>query len=167
MMRFVEKTAIITMAFLALSCASKPDQKPAVLLPASNEVPGWTKTGETRAFAADKLWEYINGDAERYVQAGVERTLTADYRFQEKVEAVADIYIMKTPDGARKIFASESAAGSQAIKLGEDARLFPTSLVFRKGRFLVRLTAFQEAPEVSKALVELGQAVERGLGDGG
>jgi hypothetical protein len=133
------------------------------MFPASNAVPGWTTTGTTRDFPADKLWEYINGDAERYLQAGVERALTADYRYQEKVEAVAEIYIMKAPAGAQKILDSESAVGSQPLRLGDEARLFPASLVFRTGRFLVRLTAFQESPEISKALVELGKEIRKRL----
>ena len=147
---------------MALGCSPKPDSKTPTLFPETNEVPGWSK-GETRTFEADKLWEYINGDAERYIQAGVVRTLATDYRYRERIEAVTDIYIMKTPEGAKKIFESESSLGSQRIQLGEDARLFPASLTFRKGPYFVRLVAYQEVPEVGKALTELARAIERRL----
>jgi hypothetical protein len=153
----------IVALFLAQACGPKPVSGPAGFFPETNEVPGWSKA-ETRTFEADRLWEYIDGDADRYIQAGVERTLTTDYRYHDKVEAVADIYIMKAPEGARKIFDSESSDGSQRVQLGEDARLFPASLTFRKGPYFVRLTAYQEAPEVGKALVELGRGIERRLG---
>jgi hypothetical protein len=36
-------------------------------------------------------------------------------------------------------------------------------LTFRKGPYFVRLTAYQEDPEVGKALLELGRAVEKKL----
>jgi len=154
----------IVALFLAQACGSKPVSAPATFFPETNEVSGWSK-GETRTFEADRLWEYIDGDDDRYIQAGVLRTLATDYRYQEKVEAVADIYVMKTPEGARKIFDSESSVGSQPIQIGDAARLFQSSLVFRKGPCFVRLTAYQEAPEVGKALVELGRGVERRLGE--
>lgn len=161
--------AATSMIFLVLvsACNSKTTSKAGEPFPVSGEVAGWVKAGEARVFPAANLWEYIDGDAERYLQAGVEKTLTADYRYQNKIEAVADIYVMKTPEGARKIFESESSAGSQRIHLGDDARLFPATLSFRKGRYFVRLTAYQEAPENGKALTELARAVEKKLGAGG
>jgi len=116
-----------------------------------------------RTFQADSLWEYIDGDADRYVQAGVERTLALSYLHQGKTEAQADIYIMTNADGARKILNTEPSDGSKRVELGEEARLFPGSLVFRKGRYLVRLTAFQESPGVAEALTELGRGIERQL----
>ena len=61
---------------------------------ASNEVSGWAKTGETRSFDAANLWRYIDGDAEKYLKAGVESVSTADYKYQNKVEAVVDVYTM-------------------------------------------------------------------------
>jgi hypothetical protein len=153
---------VIVALFLAQACSPKPVSGPAAFFPQTNEVPGWSKA-ETRTFEADRLWEYIDGDADRYIQAGVERTLTTDYRYHDKVEAVADIYVMKAPEGARKIFDSESSVGSQPAQIGEDGRLFPASLTFRKGPCFVRLTAYQETPEVGKALVELGRGIERRL----
>lgn len=154
-------------AILTLACKSEMTPTASEPFPTSEEVKGWVKSGDTRTFPAANLWEYIDGDAEKYLQAGVEQTLTADYRYQNQTEAVADIYVMKTPEGARKIFDSESAEGSQRISLGDDARLFPSTLSFSKGRYFVRLTAYQEAPENAKALTELARAIEKKLAAGG
>lgn len=152
----------IAALFLAQACAPKPASQSATFFPEGNEVSGWSK-GAARTFEADRLWEYIDGDADRYIQAGVLRTLTTDYRYRDKIDAVADIYIMKAPEGAKKIFDSESSDGSQRIQLGDDARLFPASLTFRKGPYFVRLVAYQEDPEMGKALTELARAIERRL----
>ena len=57
--------------------------KPASWLPESGDAPGWTKAGETHVFEAADLWQYVDGDAERYLRAGVRRTLTAKYRYPE------------------------------------------------------------------------------------
>jgi len=140
-----------------------PNKEVAPFFPETGVVAGWSRTGETRTFEAGSLWEYIDGDADRYVQAGVERTLTADYRYLDKIDAVADIYVMRNPDGARKILESESAVGSQSLPLGDAGRLYGASLTFHRGRYFVRLIAYEESAQVSPALVELGRAIERRL----
>ena len=159
------------LAFLALclapACRPKPSSQPPALLPETNEVPGWSKTDQTRTFEAERLWEYIDGDAEKYLQAGVAKTLTADYRYQDKFEAVADLHIMKTPEGARKILDSEATAESQRLELGDAAQLTRGSVKFRKGPYFVRLVAYQEAPEADKALTELARAIENKLATAG
>jgi hypothetical protein len=146
------------------ACSPKPASKTPSLFPESNEVTGWTKVGKTRTFPAENLWEYIDGDANRYMEAGVVTTLTTDYRFQNKIDAVADVHIMKGPEGPKKLLQSEWSAEAQPTPVGEDGRLFPTSLVFIKGRYLVRLVAYEQAPEMSQALVELGRAIDSKLG---
>jgi hypothetical protein len=93
----------------------------------------------------------------------VQKTLTADYRYREKSDAVADVYVMSAPDGARSILESESALGSEPVQLGDGGRLYKGSLTFRKGLYVVRLVAYQDAPDVQDALVALGRAIERKL----
>jgi len=150
--------AIVSLS-LSLSCGSKSSSKPATYFPESNEAPGWVKSGETRTFPADRLWEYIDGDADKYVQAGVQQTLTTDYRYGDKIEAVADVYVMATADGATKVFESQEATGSEAVPVGDAARLYKGSLTFRKNRYFVRLVAYEDVPEVPQALVALGRAI--------
>ena len=76
---------------------------------------------------------------------------------------MADIYVMRNPDGARKILESESAVGSQTLPLGDAGRLYRASLTFRRGRYFVRLIAYQEAPKVAEGLVELGRGIDARL----
>jgi Family of unknown function (DUF6599) len=128
--------------------------------PASNQVAGWAKTGDARTFEAADLWKYIDGDAERYLKAGVQRVFTADYKFQDKVEAVVDVYVMGNAEGAEKIFDSEPAVDGKPIQLGDGARLHSQSLVFRKGPCLVRIVAYEESAETQQALLQLGQNIE-------
>jgi Family of unknown function (DUF6599) len=128
--------------------------------PASNEVGGWAKTGDTRTFEATDLWKYIDGEAERYLKAGVRRVSTTDYKFQNKVDATADIYTMGSAEGAENIFKSEPAVDVKLIQLGDDARLSSQSLVFRKGFCLVRIVAYEESAETQQALLQLGHGIE-------
>jgi len=144
---------------LDASCKRQPGTEQS-LFPASNQVGGWAKTGETRTFEAADLWKYIDGEAERYLQAGVQRVSTTDYEFENKVNAVVDIYTMGNASGAEKIFKSEPAVDVKPMQLGDEARLSSQSLVFRKGTFLVRIVAFEELAETQQALLQLGQGVE-------
>jgi uncharacterized protein DUF6599 len=145
--------------FLGASCKPQPAAERS-FFPASNQVAGWARAGEIRSFEAADLWKYIDGDAERYLKAGVQRVSTADYKSQNKVDAVVDIYIMGNADGAEKIFNSEPAVDGKPIQLGDGARLSSQSLVFRKGAFLVRIVAYEESAETRQALLQLGQGIE-------
>lgn len=155
-------TALTLTLSLTLACASKvgPTRTAtkAIFLE-TGQAPGWTKTSETRAFPPDRLYEYIDGDAEKYIQAGVEQTLTADYRYGEKIDAVADVFVMSRSEGATKVFESQPATGSQPVRLGDAGRLYRGSVTFRKGRYFIRLVAFTDSAEVPNALVSLGGAI--------
>lgn len=165
--RISQAVLVIAIASLTLGCKAKSGPMQATLFPESGEVSGWAKSGQVRTFEAGNLWEYIDGDAEMYIQAGVKKTLTSDYRYRNKFDAVADIYQMSAPAGAQKMFSAESSAESQPVQLGDEARLYKSSLVFRKGMYFVRLTAYEESPGVSKGLVDLARAIESRLGRAG
>ena len=82
----------------------------------------------------------------------------------DTVEAVADIYLMDAPQGAASIFESEPSAGSRPVALGDAGRSYGQSVTFHQGAFFVRLMAYQDTPQTEAALVSLGQAIERKLG---
>ena len=161
--RFRARGVLLVMLGIALlmdaSCKRQPGTEQS-LFPASIQVAGWAKTGETRTFEAADLWKYIDGEAERYLKAGAQRVSTADYKFENKVDAVVDIYTMGNASGAEKIFKSEPAVDVRPIQLADEARLSSQSLVFRKGTFLVRIVAFDESAETQQALLQLGQGIE-------
>lgn len=135
----------------------------ALALPESGAAAGWEKTGPTRSFEAARLWQYIDGGADKYVNAGVTVTLTAPYKHRSGVEAVADLYVFQSAEGAARVFDSEASAGGAPLALGDAARLYSTSLAFRKGRCLARLVAYTEAPGVPDALAVLARAIEAGV----
>ena len=145
--------------FVDASCKRQPGTERS-FFPATNQIAGWAKTGDIRTFEAADLWKYIDGEAERYLKAGVQRVSTTDYKYQNKVDAVVDIYTMGNADGAERIFNSEPAVDGKPIQLGDGARLHSQSLVFRKGACLVRIVAYEESPETPQALLQLGQGIE-------
>ena len=165
LLRISTFAAIATLAGFNLACGSRETAKASSLFPNSNEVQGWTRSSVTRTFPAERLWEYVDGDADRYVQAGVIETVTTDYKYQNRLDAVADVYVMKTMEGARHVLSSESTIGSEPITIGDGGRISRSTLTFRKGPYFVRLIAYDETPEMPSALTALGRAIEKRLGN--
>ncbi len=156
-------TITLCITLLGDTACNRERRTEAAPFPASNEVAGWAKTGDTRTFDAADLWKYIDGEAERYLNAGAQRVSTADYKFQNKVDAVVDIYTMGNAEGAEKILKSEPVVDVKPIQLGNEARVSSQSLVFRKGVYLVRIVVYEESVETQQAIVGLGQAIEQRL----
>ena len=83
--RILTPTALAIALLASLGCSKKPVAASANPFPESNQVQGWTRSDEIRTFPAAELWKYIDGDAEKYLKAGVESTSTSDYKFQDKL----------------------------------------------------------------------------------
>lgn len=164
-MRFrgVFRLGIAFVAMIALFSSWGCRKQKAVPFPQSGEISGWQKTGDTRVFAAKDLWEYIDGDAEQYVKAGVVSTATADYSFQSRLEAVVDVHTMGNADGARAILEKSRAGDARAVQLGDGGLAYAQSVTFRKGAYLVRIVAYQSYADGPQALIDLAHGVEAKL----
>ncbi len=161
--RILTPTALLVVLLTSLGCSKKPVAASASPFPESNQVQGWTRSDEIRTFPAAELWKYIDGDAEKYMKAGVESTSTSDYQFQDKFEAVVDLYTMSSPAGAKIIFDSEPSVGASTPQVGDAARLYEQSLVFRQGKYLVRIVAYQSSPLLAQGLLDLGKLINKRL----
>jgi hypothetical protein len=131
--------------------------------PASGAVAGWDKTSDTRTFAAKDLWQYIDGDAEQYISAGVVSTSTSDYKYQGQLEAVVDVYTMGDSAGARKILETGQTKDAKSVQLGDAGVAYEQSVTFRKGPYLVRIVAYESTPDGPQALLALAHGVEAKL----
>lgn len=152
--------AAIAMITVAASGCKKAKVDP---FPASGAVTGWQKTSDTRVFAANNLWQYIDGDAEQYISAGVVTTSTSDYKYQGTLEAVVDVYTMKDAAGARKILETGQTTDAKTVQLGDAGIAYAQSVIFRKGPSLVRIVAYESTPDAPQALLALAQTVEAKL----
>ena len=155
--------AVVTAA-IALTAVSAGCKKKAVdPLPPSGAVAGWEKSGDTRAYEAKDLWQYIDGDAEQYIAAGVVSTSTSDYKFQNQLDAVVDVYTMGDSAGARKILESGNSSGAKNVQVGDAGLAYEQSVIFRKGPYLVRIVAYDATPGTGQALLALAHGIEARL----
>ncbi len=157
------KYSFIAIALIAPLILAGCKKQKVVPFPATGEVAGWQKTGETRVFEAKDLWQYIDGDSEQYIKAGVVSTSTSDYKYQSQVEAVVDVYTMGDAAGARTILETGRGGDAKSVPLGDGGVAYAQSVTFCKGPYLVRIVAYQSTPELPQALMALAQGVETKL----
>ena len=131
--------------------------------PASGAVAGWEKSSDTRTYAAKDLWQYIDGDAEQYISAGVVSTATSDYKYKGQLEAVVDVYTMGDSAGATKILEKGQTKDAKSVQLGDAGIAYAQSVTFRKGPYLVRIVAYESTSDGPQALVALAHGVEAKL----
>ena len=159
--RWVLVTAAIAIAIAGAGTGCKKTKVDP--FPASGAVAGWDKTSDTRDFAAKDLWQYIDGDAEQYISAGVVSTSTSDYKYKGQLEAVVDVYTMGDSAGAKKILEGGQSKDAKSVQLGDAALAYEQSVTFRKGPYLVRIVAYEAAPNGPQALLALAHGVEAKL----
>jgi hypothetical protein len=154
--------AAVAVAIVAAGAATGCKKHHSDPFPASGAVAGWQKTSESRTFAAKDLWQYIDGDAEQYISAGVVTTSTSDYKYQNTLEATVDVYTMGDAAGARKILET-GTSDAKPIQLGDAGVTYAQSVIFRKGPYLVRIVAYESTPDAQQALLALAHGVEAKL----
>jgi len=155
--------AILVTSILASGALTACKKKNANPFPPSGTVAGWEKSSETRTFAPKDLWQYIDGDSEQFIQAGVVSTVTSDYKFQGQLEAVVDVYTMGGPDGAQTILERGQTKEAQTAHVGDEGLQYSQSVSFRKGPYLVRIVAYQSSASAPQALMALAHGVEANL----
>jgi hypothetical protein len=155
--------SIVAIALVTAAAGTGCKKSNANPFPATGAVAGWEKSSDTRFFAAKDLWQYIDGDAEQYVAAGVVSTTTSDYKYQGQLEAVVDVYTMGDSAGARKILETGQTKDGKNVQLGDAAVAYEQSVTFRKGSYLVRIVAYQAVPDGPQALLALAHGVEAKL----
>ncbi|WP_348262828.1 hypothetical protein P8935_23930 [Telmatobacter sp. DSM 110680] len=153
----------LVISLLACGALSGCKKKSANPFPASGTVAGWEKSSETRTFAPKDLWQYIDGDSEQFIQAGVVSTATSDYKYQGQLEAVVDVYTMGGPDGAQTILERGQTKEAQSAQVGDEGLQYAQSVSFRKGPYLVRIVAYQSSASAPQALMALAHGVEANL----
>ena len=137
-----------------------PSMASAFDLPADGDIPGWSRVTEPEQYEADNLWEYINGQADFFIDYGFVRVDTAEYRNdQESGSVVLEVYRMGRPQEAFGIFAAERTPDDRPLEIGAQAYLGTNVLGFWQAEQYVKLTSFDEGPAVEQFLIELANEI--------
>jgi len=131
------------------------------LLPKNKEMEAWRITSSPQFFAPQDLWEYIDGQAEMYLDYGFEHLLTAEYTaVGGATSMVVDIYRMQSPRHAFGIYAAERSPHDRFIKIGVQGYASKNVLNFWKGLYYVKLTSLQSGSETEAILTKMAGLID-------
>jgi hypothetical protein len=148
---------------LSIACGNggngKDNSDPAALL--AGEFEGLTikRSSEVRTFVGEALYEHINGGAEIYHLYGFTTVATAYYTDAAGVEILADLFQFESADGAWGLYSIMRPPAPQLVAMGIEGFATATSLDLVKGKYLLRLTAYEETPETAATLSDLAGAL--------
>jgi len=125
--------------------------------------------GRVHSYNADNLYEYIDGQAPRYVQFGFKALAVGEYESRDKSVAplVVDVYDMGNRRNAYGIFADSRPPEAEAEKLGNEGYISGNLTALWKGRFYLRVQAPTDkdvATTVRSAAQEVAGWIEDNLG---
>jgi hypothetical protein len=136
-------------------------------LPADGAAPGWARDGEPQEFEGEDLYTYIDGGAEIYQEYGFRRVVVQDYRNAGGRSVSLEIFEMDSAAAAYGMFTFKRSGKGRSLGLGGGGEIEAYYLNFWKGRFLVTLTGFDEAPDTVDGLAAIGRIADSKLPDGG
>jgi hypothetical protein len=157
---------VVVMMVLA-GCGGAPagqGSAPEDLLPASDAVTGWERSGEMKVYVPDDLFDYMDGQAELFFVYHFEKLATQEYQRGDEGPLIVEVYQVASPADAYGLF-SFYATG-EPMDLGAGGMVEPGRLIsFWQGRFYARVFAYGEAEQES--LSALARQVAAGMPEGG
>ncbi|MGQ9652801.1 MAG: DUF6599 family protein [Thermodesulfobacteriota bacterium] len=129
-------------------------------LPRLQDLAGWRLDGPPQSVEGEGLYSLIDGGAEVFLKAGFERAVSQTYRSQAGQFVVLEVYEMKGPSSAEKIFAHKAEGGGMPEEMGDAATRGDYYVVFRQGGFVVTVTGSDSKADTLEAVVAIARAVE-------
>ncbi len=129
-----------------------------------NTVCLWHAEGGTQSYTPDDLYTYIDGAAEVYRSFNVRNVYTRKYVAQGQPYFVLDVFEMDTSADAFGVFRHEMRMGEN-VGVGYESEYLGGNLAFWKGRYYVEITAYDETPELKKAVLSLARTISEGISE--
>lgn len=112
------------------------------LLPKPTGLKNWQPSNTAQEYVGEDLFLLVNGGAAKYYEYGFIRVIVQEYQNKKDNRIVLEIFEMKDPEAARKIFSYKTGGKGEKIEVGDDAFWGNYYLYFRRGSFLVTLTGY-------------------------
>jgi hypothetical protein len=143
------------------ACAETADRSLRLLLPSSDEVRPWVPDAPAQFAEGQELFALINGGAEIFLRHGFERAATQTYSHAGGRHIQVEIYMMGTADGATEVFRYKAGATELPLAIGDAGVRGEYYVVFRRGRFLVTVTAGDAHADAQAMVLRIARDVER------
>lgn len=161
--------AIVSAASDTAKDSDKVSSGPEQLLPPKEPLEGWQMLGEPRTFVPENLWEYINGQADMYVNYGFVKLATAEYARggDDDKSVTVDVYDMGKKLSAFGIYSQMDSGDLKSANVGIASYVFPPALAFYKSRYFVNLNASWVADDTESMLIKFARLVSGRISDDG
>ena len=152
MKRTIALPAVLLMTVLLAHGINAGETAPGDLLPVEKDLDGWKKDGEALLYRPDNLWEYINGQAESFLMYDFHEVAAQHYLDGSGLEIKVEIYGHGDPLMAFGIYTQFRSPENAFLDIGNEAFGDEYSLHFWKGRFYVKVYAYEEGEKSSEAM---------------
>jgi len=152
--------ALIAVAVCTIATALRAADAPQ---PRCDNVPGWTQAGPSRSYAADNLYDYMDGNSEGYLIYGFKQMRGVTCKSGE-VSFVVDISEMNDAESAYGLYASNRDPRVPVEKLGISGQIVPQRGIFVKGTSFVEISASPSSSNHAAAIRAFLQALEKCVG---
>jgi hypothetical protein len=172
--RLVGILVVGVLAWIAFGCRKeKEEESPrpetkvtppaayAVLLPDEEVPPGWKQSGAVRSYVGEKLFDSIDGAAERFFQYDFRTQYVASYASDDSAKTMqVEVYDMGSADDAFGMFTCHDSIASEHAEVGSAATISDMNVDFCQGKYFLRLLAmgFDEG-EAQKPLLAFAKAI--------
>lgn len=135
------------------------------LLPGDGEIAGLKHDKDPFHYAAENLWEIINGAAEEYIEYGVVE-MVGVYTLDStgNLDPQILIFDMGEPINAFGIFSQHRSPEDDPVAVGNEGISTETNLYFYAGRYYVQVTAQKIVPKERALLREIADLVAKKMG---
>jgi hypothetical protein len=131
-------------------------------LPRCDVVPGWSQAGAARTYAADTLYDYMDGNSEGYLIYGFKQMRGVTCKSGE-VQLVIDLSEMNDAEAAYGLYASNRDPRVSTEMIGISGQIVPQRGIFVKGASFVEISASPATADHSAALRVFLKALEEGV----
>jgi hypothetical protein len=137
-----------------------PDRAILFLFPRPDEVRPWVPDGPAQLAEGQELFALIDGGAELFLRNGFERAAVQNYTLAPDRHIQAEIYMMRSMEGAAEVFTRKSGPGERPMALGDGGAKGEYYIVFHRGRFVVTVAAGDATAGAEAAVLRIARAIE-------
>jgi hypothetical protein len=130
--------------------------------PGCDVLPGWTQAGPSRAYTAENLYDYMDGNSEGYLIYGFLEMRGVTCKSGER-SFVVDISDMPDAESAYGLYASNRDPRVPVESIGMSGQVVPQRGIFVKGKRFVEISASPVSIDHSVAIRTFLKALEARL----
>lgn len=129
------------------------------LLPKKSEIPQIKGHSVPEFYEAQNLFDYINGEAETYLDYGFRLLVTREYVDKKGSILTMEIYRMESPLHGFGIYAAERTPDDKAAEIGTQGFQGENIVGFWKGPYYCKILSHRMSPDPAEVLLKTARLI--------